>query len=201
MDRVRARLQTELPQLSAYFQTGGLVDAILNLGMPAPWTSRSAASDLEAAHDTATRDRPAGRARCRASATCWCRRTWITRRCKLDIDRDARQRTGPERKGSGRQRHHRADLERDDRAQLLGGSQDRQRLLAHRPVSGELREEPGRPWRPCRCAAPRSPEPTRLDAVSHDHATSRRRPKWITTSSGASSTLRVARRARIWAGC
>src|SRR5207302_1423240 len=36
MNRVRRRLRNELPQLSAYFQTGGLVDAILNLGMPAP---------------------------------------------------------------------------------------------------------------------------------------------------------------------
>ena len=36
MDLVRARLKKELPQVAAYFQTGGLVDAILNLGMPAP---------------------------------------------------------------------------------------------------------------------------------------------------------------------
>ena len=32
MDLVRARVQKELPQVDAYFQTGGLVDAILNLG-------------------------------------------------------------------------------------------------------------------------------------------------------------------------
>ena len=36
MDRVRARLKQELPEVAAYFQTGGLVDAILNLGLPAP---------------------------------------------------------------------------------------------------------------------------------------------------------------------
>ncbi|HEY5909230.1 MAG TPA: efflux RND transporter permease subunit [Verrucomicrobiae bacterium] len=36
MNRVREKLRQELPQVSAYFQTGGLVDAILNLGMPAP---------------------------------------------------------------------------------------------------------------------------------------------------------------------
>jgi hydrophobic/amphiphilic exporter-1 (mainly G- bacteria), HAE1 family len=36
MRRVRARLSRDLPQLSAYFQSGGLVDAVLNLGLPAP---------------------------------------------------------------------------------------------------------------------------------------------------------------------
>jgi len=36
MDRVRRRLSSDLPQLSTYFQTGGLVDAVLNLGLPAP---------------------------------------------------------------------------------------------------------------------------------------------------------------------
>jgi HAE1 family hydrophobic/amphiphilic exporter-1 len=29
-------MAAELPQLSAYFQSGGLVDAVLNLGLPAP---------------------------------------------------------------------------------------------------------------------------------------------------------------------
>ncbi len=53
MDRVRARLKRELPQLSAYFQTGGLVDAILNLGMPAPMDIQVTGMDLEAAHKTA----------------------------------------------------------------------------------------------------------------------------------------------------
>src|SRR5215831_5656301 len=36
MRRMRERLSRDLPQLSAYFQSGGLVDAVLNLGMPAP---------------------------------------------------------------------------------------------------------------------------------------------------------------------
>jgi multidrug efflux pump subunit AcrB len=36
MDRVRRRIRLELPQLSAYFQSGGLADAVLNLGLPAP---------------------------------------------------------------------------------------------------------------------------------------------------------------------
>ncbi len=53
MDRVRARLQRELPQVSAYFQTGGLVDAILNLGLPAPLDVQVRGMNLEATHQTA----------------------------------------------------------------------------------------------------------------------------------------------------
>ena len=36
MDRVRKKLASDLPELSTYFQTGGLVDSIVNLGLPAP---------------------------------------------------------------------------------------------------------------------------------------------------------------------
>ena len=47
MDLVRARLQKEMPEVSAYFQTGGLVDAILNLGMPAPLDIQVSGMDME----------------------------------------------------------------------------------------------------------------------------------------------------------
>ncbi len=50
---VRARLRKELPQLDAYFQTGGLVDAVLNLGMPAPLDIQVTGNNLEVAHQTA----------------------------------------------------------------------------------------------------------------------------------------------------
>ncbi len=36
MDEVRRRIAAQLPQLRTYFQSGGLVDAVLNQGMPAP---------------------------------------------------------------------------------------------------------------------------------------------------------------------
>jgi hydrophobic/amphiphilic exporter-1 (mainly G- bacteria), HAE1 family len=54
MDRVRERLGREMPQLSAYFQTGGLVDAILNLGMPAPLDIQVSGMDMESSHAVAT---------------------------------------------------------------------------------------------------------------------------------------------------
>ncbi len=55
MDLVRTRLRRELPQLSAYFQTGGLVDAILNQGMPAPLDIQVSGMDMKGAHEIATR--------------------------------------------------------------------------------------------------------------------------------------------------
>jgi multidrug efflux pump subunit AcrB len=53
MRLVRGRLQHDLPQLSAYFQTGGLVDAILNLGMPAPLDVQVSGMDMKEAHRVA----------------------------------------------------------------------------------------------------------------------------------------------------
>jgi multidrug efflux pump subunit AcrB len=54
MDRVRARLKRELPQVSAYFQTGALVDAILNQGLPAPLDIKVSGMDMKGAHKIAT---------------------------------------------------------------------------------------------------------------------------------------------------
>ena len=36
MDRVRRKISEDLPELNSYFQSGGLVDAVVNLGLPAP---------------------------------------------------------------------------------------------------------------------------------------------------------------------
>jgi multidrug efflux pump subunit AcrB len=54
MDLARSRLRRDLPQVSAYFQTGGLVDAILNLGMPAPLDIQVGSMDIDAAHRMAS---------------------------------------------------------------------------------------------------------------------------------------------------
>jgi multidrug efflux pump subunit AcrB len=55
MNRVRARLRRDLPQISAYFQTGGLVDAVINQGIPAPLDIQVSSMDMLAAHDIAAR--------------------------------------------------------------------------------------------------------------------------------------------------
>ncbi len=47
IDRIRPILQQELPQLRVYFQSGGLVDAIVNQGVPAPIDVQVSGFDLK----------------------------------------------------------------------------------------------------------------------------------------------------------
>ena len=51
--RVKQAIQLELPELTTFFSSGGLVDAVLNLGMPAPIDVQVVGTDLEASHATA----------------------------------------------------------------------------------------------------------------------------------------------------
>jgi hydrophobic/amphiphilic exporter-1 (mainly G- bacteria), HAE1 family len=53
MRRVRQRVSTELPQLRTYFQSGGLVDAVLNQGAPAPIDIQVSGMDMVAANRVA----------------------------------------------------------------------------------------------------------------------------------------------------
>jgi multidrug efflux pump subunit AcrB len=53
MDLVRARLKRDMPQVTAYFQTGGLVDAILNQGVPAPLDIQISGMDMDSDHEIA----------------------------------------------------------------------------------------------------------------------------------------------------
>jgi multidrug efflux pump subunit AcrB len=55
MGRVRQRLAEEMPEITAYFQSGGLVDAVLSLGMPAPIDVQVSGSNLQQSYDTALR--------------------------------------------------------------------------------------------------------------------------------------------------
>ena len=61
MAKVRRKVGQELPQLSTYFQSGGLVDAVVNMGMPAPIDIQVSGSSLKQAYATASDI--AGRAR------------------------------------------------------------------------------------------------------------------------------------------
>ncbi|HEY4358366.1 MAG TPA: efflux RND transporter permease subunit [Acidobacteriaceae bacterium] len=49
MNLVRSKLRTDLPELSTYFQTGGLVDAVVNLGLPAPIDIQVGGNNLQEA--------------------------------------------------------------------------------------------------------------------------------------------------------
>jgi HAE1 family hydrophobic/amphiphilic exporter-1 len=48
MAEVRNKIQKQLPQLRTYFQAGGLVDSVLNQGMPAPIDVQVSGMDLKA---------------------------------------------------------------------------------------------------------------------------------------------------------
>ena len=53
MDQVRKRVATELPELRTYFQSGGLVDSVLNQGMPAPIDVQVSGMNLHESADIA----------------------------------------------------------------------------------------------------------------------------------------------------
>ncbi len=53
MRRVREQLSRKLPELSTYFQSGGLVDAVINLGLPAPIDVQVSGNNLDAVYATA----------------------------------------------------------------------------------------------------------------------------------------------------
>ena len=54
MERTRRAIEQELPQLSAYFQSGGMVDAVLNQGLPAPIDVQLSGSNIERVYQAAT---------------------------------------------------------------------------------------------------------------------------------------------------
>jgi multidrug efflux pump subunit AcrB len=47
MQRLREQLSTDFPEVSTYFQTGGLVDSVVNQGQPAPLDIRIGGNDLQ----------------------------------------------------------------------------------------------------------------------------------------------------------
>ncbi len=54
MARMRRQMQQQLPHLSAYFQSGGIVDAVLNQGLPAPIDVQLNGSDIDSVFDAAS---------------------------------------------------------------------------------------------------------------------------------------------------
>jgi multidrug efflux pump subunit AcrB len=54
MNRVRLALRNDLPELSTYFQAGGLVDSVLNLGLPAPIDVQVSGMDMDQTYQTAS---------------------------------------------------------------------------------------------------------------------------------------------------
>ena len=53
MERVRRKLAEDLPEVSAYFQAGGLVDSVVNQGLPAPLDIQVSDNNLNEGNDIA----------------------------------------------------------------------------------------------------------------------------------------------------
>lgn len=53
MDRLKKRIHEEIPDVSVFFQPGGMVDAVLNLGLPAPIDVQISGFNLKQIHSTA----------------------------------------------------------------------------------------------------------------------------------------------------
>jgi multidrug efflux pump subunit AcrB len=53
MARVRERLSREMPELTTYFQAGGLVDSVINQGLPAPIDVQVSSNDIQSAFELA----------------------------------------------------------------------------------------------------------------------------------------------------
>ena len=52
-DSIKKRLADEMPQLTTYFSTGSLVDAVVNMGAPAPIDIQISGADLQADNQVA----------------------------------------------------------------------------------------------------------------------------------------------------
>ena len=53
MQRVQERLSREMPELTTYFQAGGLIDGVINQGLPAPIDVQVSSSNMEGAYQLA----------------------------------------------------------------------------------------------------------------------------------------------------
>ncbi len=136
MSRVRRRIATEVPEVRTYFQSGGLVDAVLNQGAPAPIDVQVSGLDLnradEVAQDLAQKFRAIP-----GVADVFVPQDMDYPALELDVNRERASELGLSPEGSRGQRHHRAHLERDDRTELLGESENGQRLFRDRAVPGK----------------------------------------------------------------
>ena len=55
MARVRQQIETQLPYISAFFSSGGMVDSILNQGLPAPIDVQLSGSNIDLVHASAAK--------------------------------------------------------------------------------------------------------------------------------------------------
>ncbi len=54
MRRVQQAVSQQMPEISAYYQAGGLVDAVINQGLPAPIDIQIKSQNMDGSYDLAT---------------------------------------------------------------------------------------------------------------------------------------------------
>ncbi len=65
MRRVQQKLSREMPELTTYFQAGGLVDSVINQGLPAPIDIQVSSNNMDGAYALARELCPNDHKRCR----------------------------------------------------------------------------------------------------------------------------------------
>ena len=140
MDRVQKEMARQFPDIRTFFSSGSMVDAVLNMGMPAPIDVQVSSPDLHqiygVAQDLASKIRSLP-----GVGEVYIPQDMNYPALRLDVDRVHAAELGLTPERCSGQCDHRAEFELHDRAELLGGPQERQRLLPHRPV---FRKRPGR---------------------------------------------------------
>ena len=140
MRRVQEKLSREMPELTTYFQAGGLVDCVINQGLPAPIDIQIGSNDMEGAYALAKHPRP------KDQNDAQCQRRLHSAESGLSGYRaEHRPREGkPDRslhEGRGGQRNYRHDLRRHGRSQLLDRSEERQQLHGYGPIRKPLSQQ------------------------------------------------------------
>ena len=111
MERVRRKLSRDMPQISTYFQAGGLVDSVINQGLPAPIDIQVSGNDLRDSFQVA-RHIAASTQTLRSVSDVLIPQNLEYPGLALNIDRGARQPYRTLCQAGGGQRHHRAHVQR-----------------------------------------------------------------------------------------
>ncbi len=115
------------------------MDAVLNQGMPAPIDVQVSGMDLNSANNIAQNLAREIKAVPSVSDV-YIPQDMDYPALQLNVNRERASQLGLSPKGSGGQCDHCSYLRRDDRAQLLGRSKNRQQLFRERAVSGKSGE-------------------------------------------------------------
>ena len=133
MASVRKAIAAQFPDVRTFFQSGSMVDAIINSGMPAPIDVQVSSSNLKTnfafAQELATRFRALPNI-----GEVYIPQDMNYPAIRLDVDRVHAGELGLSQKDVVDNVIAALNSELHDRAQLLGRRQERQRLLSYRPV-------------------------------------------------------------------